>query len=182
MSPVRRSARQWLLLTHVVLSVGWLGAGAGNLVIAVTAATTTSPVTRQVCYELINVLDFALVIPLAFGSLASGVLISLATKWGLTRHWWVLIKLVLTLAVIIFSTFGVGVWVEQSIAATAITDAVNPAATPLVAGASANIGAFLFMTWLSIVKPWPRTPWTRRRAFGSTSPTKSRDEIARRRP
>lgn len=161
MSPVRRSARQWLLLTHVVLSVGWLGAGAGNLVIAITAETTTSPVTRRVCYDLINVLDFALVIPLAFGSLASGALISLATKWGLTRHWWVLTKLVLTVAVIVFSTFGVGVWVEQSIAATATTDALSPVATPLVLGASANIVSFLFMTWASIAKPWPRTPWAR---------------------
>lgn len=160
MISVRRTTRQWLLLFHVVFSVGWLGAGAGNLVIAVEAAVTGSPVAARVCYDLINRLDFALVIPLAFGSLGSGFLISLATKWGLTRYWWVLVKLGLTVAVIVFSTFGVGVWVEQSISATADLDSASPVAVPLVVGASGNILAFLFMTWASITKPWPRTPWS----------------------
>lgn len=162
MSPVRKTARQGLLLLHVVFSVGWLGAGAGNLVIAVEAAMTASPITRRVCYDLIDRLDFALVIPLAFGSLGSGLLISVATKWGLTRYWWVLVKLALTVAVIVFSTFGVGVWVEQSIAATSTLDGASPVATPLVVGAAGNIAAFLFMTWASITKPWPKTPWSTR--------------------
>jgi hypothetical protein len=30
----------------------------------------------------------------------------------------------------------------------------------LVVGAGGNIVAFLFMTWLSITKPWPKTPWS----------------------
>jgi hypothetical protein len=165
-SPVRKTARQWLLLLHVVFSVGWLGAGAGNLVIAVEAAITASPTIRTVCYDLIDRLDFALVIPLAFGSLGSGLLISVATRWGLARYWWVLVKLTLTVAVIVFSTFGVGVWVEQSIAATSTLDSASPVATPLVVGASGNIAAFLFMTWASITKPWPKTPWS--------TPTRSR--------
>jgi len=164
MRPARKPVRQWLLLLHVVLSVGWLGARAGNLVIAVDAARTASPDVRRVCYELVDRLDFALVIPLAFRSLASGVLISVATKWGLVR----LAKLALTLAVIAFSTFGLGVWVETSVAATARSDAASPAAVALVVGAAGNIVVFLFMTWASITKPWPRTPWFIRR--GSDRP------------
>jgi hypothetical protein len=158
--PVRKAARQWLLFVHVVVSVGWMGAGAANVVLAVTAAMSSTGETRRVCYQLINRLDFALVIPLAFGTLASGLLISLATKWGLFRYWWVLVKLILTSAVIIFSTFGVGVWVEESIAATTVGTATSPVATTLIAGAAANIICFLFMTWVSIAKPWPKTPWT----------------------
>lgn len=178
MSPLRKRARQWVLLSHVVLSVGWLGAGAANLVLAVTAATTSSPTSRRVSYELINRLDFALVIPLAFGSLASGVLISVVTPWGLIRHWWVLVKLALTVVVIVFSTFGVGVWVEQSIAATATSDLPSPTAFWLVAGAAANVAAFLFMTWASIAKPWPKTPWARlrRRAVKQGRPSARRKD------
>ena len=37
MRPVRRTARQWLLLLHVVCSLGWMGAGAANLVLEVVA-------------------------------------------------------------------------------------------------------------------------------------------------
>ena len=160
-----RPVRQWLLLAHVVASLGWLGSGAANLVLAVTALTTGAPDLSRACYQLINRLDFALVIPLAFAALATGLLSSLATKWGLLRHWWVLVKFALTIAVIVFSTFGVGVWVEQNMTATS-TGQLGPTRTDpvaehaLVVGAAANIVAFLFMTWASIRKPWPRTPWT----------------------
>jgi uncharacterized membrane protein len=158
---IRRRARQWLLLTHVICSLGWMGAGATNLVLAITALRSGDAVLRSSCYQLINIIDFSLVIPLAFSALASGVIISLATKWRLLRHWWVLVKLLLTVAVIVFSTVGVGVWVEQSMAATTSSAPTSsPVALDLVVGAGANIAAFLFMTWASITKPWPKTPWT----------------------
>lgn len=156
---VRRRGRQWLLFAHVVLSIGWLGAGAANVVLAVTAARTTDGEIQRACYRLIHVLDLALVIPLAFGALASGVLISLATKWGLWRYWWVIVKFALTVAVIVFSTFGVGAWVEQSIASTSIRGTESPVALQLILGALTNLAAFLFMTWASIAKPWPKTRW-----------------------
>lgn len=160
MAPVKKATRQWLLFAHIVLSVGWMGAGGANVVLAATAALTSSVEKRRVCYQLINTIDFALVIPMAFGSLASGILISLATKWRLLRYWWVLVKFALTLAVIAFSTFGVGVWVEKSIAITIDSQHPSPYAIPLVVGATVNIVSFLFMTWASISKPWTKTPWT----------------------
>jgi len=167
-TPVRRTARQWLLFVHVVVSLGWMGGGAANVVLAVTAVSTGSAEVQRVCYYLINRIDFALVIPLAFGALASGVVISLATKWGLFRYWWVLTKLALTLGVIVFSIFWVGVWVEESVLATASAAPANPAARPLIYGAGANIVAFLFMTWASIVKPWGKAPWSAVRGGGTS--------------
>lgn len=161
MSPVKKRPRQWLLLAHVVLSLGWMGAGAANVVLAATAAATPDGQLRRACYLLIDQIDFALVIPLAFSALASGLIISFATKWRLLRHWWVLVKLVLTVTVIVFSTFGVGVWVEQSITATGNDPfSSSPVAGRLIVGAGLNILAFVFMSWVSITKPWPKTPWT----------------------
>ncbi len=89
---VGRRTRQVLVFLHVAISVGWLGAGAANVVLAFTAASGVSPEIRRSSYYLINEIDFALVIPLAFGTLASGVLLSLVTKWGLVRYRWVLMK------------------------------------------------------------------------------------------
>jgi hypothetical protein len=155
---IGRRTRQLLVFLHVVISVGWLGAGAANVVLAFTAAASISPEIRRSSYYLINEIDFALVIPLAFGTLASGVLLSLVTKWGLVRYRWVLVKLVLTLVVIGYSTFGVGVWVEVSMHATAVPSlGGSPVADRLAWGATANIVAFLFMTWISFTKPWGLT-------------------------
>ena len=73
------------------------------------------------------------------------------------QYWWVLVKLVLPVAVIVFSTFFVGVWVEESIAAGL---APSPVARALAIGPLASVVAFLLMTWASVAKPWGRTPWS----------------------
>lgn len=157
-----KRVRQVLVFLHVTSSLGWTGAGAANVVLAITGATTSSAEVRRVSYGLIDRIDVALVIPLAFITLSGGVLISLATPWGLVRHWWVLVKLVLTVAVIVFSTFGIGVWVYESMDASA-AGGTSPVAMRLVQGAGANIVAFVFMSFVSFVKPWGTTPWARSR-------------------
>ncbi|MGI5130968.1 hypothetical protein ACQEVB_29475 [Pseudonocardia sp. CA-107938] len=176
-SMVGKRTRQVLVFVHVVVSLGWMGAGAANVVLAMTAGYTGSADVRRVCYLMIDRIDQFLVIPGAFAALASGVLLSVVTPWGLARYWWVLVKLVLTVAVILYSTFGLGVWVIESIEATAAGAPESTVAGPLAYGATLNLVAFLFMTWASIAKPWGTTPWTRRtpaarrtRAAPSTSP------------
>ncbi|RZT86072.1 putative integral membrane protein DUF2269 [Pseudonocardia sediminis] len=160
---VGKKTRQLLVFVHVAVSVGWMGAGAANVVLALTAGYSPDPVLRLACYQLIDRIDWWLVIPLAFATLVSGVVVSVASPWGLSRYWWVLTKLVLTVAVIVYSTFLIGVWVEESIAAVAAGAPESPVAGQLAYGAGLNIVAFLFMTWASVAKPWGRTPWGRER-------------------
>lgn len=42
-----------------------------------------------------------IILPLVFASLLVGIVQSLGTPWGLFRHWWVLLKLLLTVFAII---------------------------------------------------------------------------------
>lgn len=164
--PGKRS-RQLLVFVHVVVSVGWMGAGAANVVVAATATSTASAWTRAVSYQLIERIDTYLIIPLAFATLISGLIVSWATPWGLTRYWWVLAKLLLTVAIIAFSTFGLGVWLQESIQATSGSVGRSAVGAYLVYGAGLNIVAFLFVTWLSVAKPWGRTPWAKRSRQGA---------------
>lgn len=170
-SRVGRRTRRVLVFVHVVVSLGWMGAGAANVVLAGTALTSPLGLAHA-CYVLIDRIDVFLVVPGAFLALGTGVVLGLVTPWGLARHWWVLVKLVLTVAVILFSTFGVGLWVLESIEATAAgAPHPGPLAAPLVWGGATNLAAFLLMTWASVAKPWGTTPWTRRPA---RSPRSSR--------
>lgn len=155
---VGKRVRQWLVFVHVAVSVGWMGAGAANVVLA-GVALGADPATAAAAYRFVDVVDWWLVIPLAFAALVSGVVVALVSPWGLTRYWWVLVKLVLTVAVIVWSTLAVGVWVEQSVVAFAAGDSTSPVGRALVTGAALNIAAFLFMTWASVATPWGRTPW-----------------------
>lgn len=160
---VGKRTRQLFVFVHIAVSVGWMGAGAANVVLAMTAGYTSAVEIRRVCYFMMDQVDLYVIIPLAFAALISGLLLCWVTPWGLARYWWVLVKLLLTVAVIVYSTFGVGVWVEESIDVTTAGGQESDVAGQLAYGAAVNIVAFLFMTWASVAKPWGTTPWTRSR-------------------
>lgn len=89
-------ARKTALVAHVVTSVGWLGAVAAFLVLAVTAVRTSDPAVARALYVAMDVLGVAVLVPLSVASFASGLLQSLGTPWGLLRHWWVIVKLAIS--------------------------------------------------------------------------------------
>jgi len=51
-----------------------------------------------------NSIDWFVIVPLAYLALATGLVMSLATPWGLFRHWWVVFSLLLTLAAVFVLT------------------------------------------------------------------------------
>jgi hypothetical protein len=91
--------RKLVLLTHVVASVGWIGAVAAYLALVIAALTSDSAETVQGAFIAMELVYFALV-PLAATALITGLTQSLGSSWGLFRHYWVVIKLVLTVVAI----------------------------------------------------------------------------------
>ncbi len=90
------AARKVALVGHVISSAGWLGAVAAFLALAVVALHTADATTSQALYVAMEILGKAVLLPLAFASLLTGLLQALGTSWGLFRHWWVIVKLALT--------------------------------------------------------------------------------------
>ncbi len=98
MTKPRRLAPPWrklLLVVHVATSVGLLGTDGTVLFLAVQGATGVEPAA---VYPAAQGIGEVLLVPLALLSLLSGITLGLLTRWGLVRHWWVLLKLVLTTA------------------------------------------------------------------------------------
>jgi hypothetical protein len=94
MSPPLRRA---LLTAHVFASVGWGGAVLIYLALGVAAVTTTDTTLVRGVYMAMDWAAWVVLVPLAVASLVTGVVQSLATKWGLLRHYWVIFKLAITL-------------------------------------------------------------------------------------
>lgn len=95
---VRRAA----LALHLSVSVGWIGAVAAYLALDITASTASDPDRLRAAYVGMQTIACDVILPLAVASLITGLLMSLGTRWGLFRHYWVLISLVLTaLAVVV---------------------------------------------------------------------------------
>jgi hypothetical protein len=89
--------RKFLLTLHVMSSLGWAGAVAVFVVIDIAALTGSDPQLGRVLWLALQAAVWSLLVPLAFASLLTGVVLALGTAWGLFRHYWVLFKLVLTL-------------------------------------------------------------------------------------
>lgn len=93
---VRSSARKALLATHVLASVGWIGAVLIYLALGIAAVTSSDATLVRAAYVAMDWAAWVVLVPLAVASLVTGVVQSLVTKWGLVRHYWVIFKLVIT--------------------------------------------------------------------------------------
>jgi hypothetical protein len=89
--------RKFALAAHLTVSVGWIGAVAAYMALDVAAATSQDAQTLRAAYLAMEVIARSVIVPLAFAALLSGLVMSLGTKWGLFRHYWVLISLLLTI-------------------------------------------------------------------------------------
>ena len=104
--------RTLALTVHVTSSVGWLGAVAAFLGIAVVGLTSPDPLTVRAAYLVMEPAAWLVLLPLAVASLLTGLVQSVGSRWGLFRHYWVLFKLVINVlaAVVLLMympTFGV---------------------------------------------------------------------------
>lgn len=100
--PMMTSWQRKLALTaHVSVSVGWLGAVMAFLALAIAGVTSQQAQTVRAAYLAMGLLVSYVIVPLAFTALLTGLVSALGTKWGLLRHYWVLLKLLLTIVAIV---------------------------------------------------------------------------------
>jgi hypothetical protein len=90
-----RGARTSLLTAHVITAVGLLGVDVAALALEIAGWRNADPV---MIYPAVSLLVRWLLIPLAILSWLTGVALGLLTPWGLLRHWWVTLKLVINTA------------------------------------------------------------------------------------
>ena len=88
--------RRFTFTTHVTSSVGWVGAVLVFLALAAIGLTSQDETTVRGAYLLMAPAAWFVLVPLAHAALVSGIALSLGTPWGLVRHYWVALKLVIT--------------------------------------------------------------------------------------
>lgn len=160
-----RGRRKLVLTLHVITSVGWLGAAIAMTILLVAGLVTRNPALRHSAFTFMHVDDLAIMIPLGYLALITGVLLSVGTTWGLLKHWWIVTKLVLTVAVLVFAGVFTSGWVLEAVARTA----ENPMADlgVLAVQLAVNFAAFNIVFWtttiISIYKPWGPTPRGKRK-------------------
>jgi hypothetical protein len=76
--PIRKVA----LVAHVTTSVGWFGAVAAFLALAIAGVTTRDAEIVRAAYLAMHLTTWFVIIPFGVASLITGVIDSLGTTWG----------------------------------------------------------------------------------------------------
>jgi hypothetical protein len=156
--------RKLAFTAHVASSVGWLGAVAAFLALAVVGLTSQDAQTVRGAYLVMEPAAWFVLVPLAFASLLTGIVQSLGTTWGLFRHYWVLAKLLInvlatTVLLIYMETFSF----MAAVAADPTADLrVVRNASPMLHAALALL-LLLVAAILAVYKPRGVTPYGRRK-------------------
>lgn len=143
--------RKLVLSIHLTVSVGWIGAAAAYLALDVATVATSDPQILRAAYIGMNLIVRAVIVPLAITTLASGVVVSLTTRWGLFRHYWVVISLALTVVATVVLLFE-----TQTVSALAAAAANPEQLTELDSTLVHSIGGVLILTAvlvLNVYKP-----------------------------
>lgn len=156
--------RKLALAAHVTVSVGWLGAVAAFLALAVVGLTSRDAQTVRGAYLVMEPAAWFVLLPLAFASLLTGVVQALGTTWGLLRHYWVLFKLLINLlATIVLLMYMETFRVLADVAGDRRADLGDVrTASPLLHAAAALL-LLLVATTLAVYKPRGLTPYGRRK-------------------
>lgn len=153
------AVRKLALTTHVTSAVGWLGAAASFLALAVAAGSAYDPRLLRGLYLAMWVTGWYVIVPLCLASLLTGLVMSLGTKWGLFRHYWVTVKFLLTIiSTLVLLGFTQTLSYMGAAAAdptASITELSNLSQSP-VSHSAGGLMVLLVNTVLSVYKPWGR--------------------------
>jgi len=90
------AVRKLLLMVHVTASVGWIGALAVFLALALLSVLSQEHTVVSAAGIAMGAAAWLVILPLSLTAFASGVVQALGTPWGLVRNYWVVFKLLLT--------------------------------------------------------------------------------------
>jgi hypothetical protein len=166
--------RRLVLTAHITFSVGWLGAVAGFLVLAIAGLTSHDAEMVRGAYLAMDLLYRFIIVPVGLTALLIGLVQALGTQWGLFRHYWILVKFLLTVGAGFLMLLHVIAVLKAANRVSAAAPGTLPSAelgslgTQLVADSGLALLVLLATTALSVYKPWGMTRYGRRKQHDET--------------
>lgn len=174
MNIMKPSLRKFLLTAHIVSSVGWLGAVAAFLVLAVAGIFGQDAQRVRSAYLAMELIGWFVIVPCSLAALLTGIVQSLGTKWGLFRHYWILVKFLLTVVSILILFGFTRTLNELGNLATNTSlsvDRLRLLSQSPVLHSGGGLLVLLVATILSVYKPWGLTNYGRVKLHGGESQT-----------
>ena len=162
-----REMRRFVLLTHILSSVSWIGVDLVMGALSLRGLTTDDPHTLATAYGALAIFCVPLLLTLGLLTLTTGVVLGLGTRFGLVRYWWVVTKLVITVGFCVLILVALQPTLADAGTQTAVVDGTLPERLTdvrrnMIFPPIVSTSALLFASWLSVYKPWGVTPRGRR--------------------
>lgn len=148
-------------------TVGWLGAVAGFLALAIAGFASHDAQLVRASYLAMDLIARFVIVPLCFASLLTGLAQALGTPWGLFRHYWILAKLLLTLVatiVLLLKMQQIGYMAAAAAEAALSSSDFIGLRKSLMVHAGGGIAVLLAATTLAVYKPQGMT------RYGTSTP------------
>jgi hypothetical protein len=160
--------RKFVRTAHITFAVGWLGAIAGFLALAIAGLTSQDAHLGRAAYLAMKLITWYVIVPFSFVPLLlTGPLLSLGTPWGLFRHYWILAKLLINvLSTIILLVHLQPISYLSRVAAEGTwSSADRSLQIQMVVASAAAIVALLVATALAVYKPRGMTAYGWRKQY-----------------
>ena len=146
-----------MLTSHITFSVGWLGAVVVFLVLAITGLTSQDNQLARSSLIAMELSAWFVIVPFCLTSLFTGLVQAIGTKWGLFKHYWIVVKLFLTVGSTVLLllhmqpiSYLASVATDTSFSNSQYAEQI----INLISKAGAAIIVLLVITTISIYKPW----------------------------
>jgi hypothetical protein len=152
-------ARRIALIAHIVAAGAWIGIDVVLGVLVFTALLTGDTGTEALCYRALELFAVWPLIVAGVATLLTGIVLGLSTRYGLVRWWWVFVKLVMNVILVVLVVFllrpgiaDAATYGEALAAGERLDlDVGGLPFPPIVSGT-----ALVVATVLSVLKPWGR--------------------------
>jgi hypothetical protein len=154
------------MVLHAISGIGWMGVDIALFLLLWNARTTTNAIEAITAYTAVSLIVPTAVPPLCLGVLATGLLLGWGTPWGILRHWWVFVKLLLAvvMTILVFRALVPAVQTMPALGNFATADAVRaklgPLGIQLMFPPAVSFVLLGIATVLSMFKPKGLTPWS----------------------
>lgn len=147
--------RKFVLSAHITVSVGWIGAVMAYIALDLWGARARDGEALRAAYLGMDLIARNVIVPLALASVLTGLVVSLATKWGLFRHYWVVISFVMTViatVVLLIETRTIGALAEIAADPTTSVEVLRALPSTLVHSIGGTV-VLLVVLVLNMYKP-----------------------------
>ena len=156
-----------MLTAHITFAVGWLGAVAGFLALSIAGLISQDAQTVRAAYLAMELITRFVIVPLSFAPLVTGPILSLGTPWGLFRHYWIIVKLVITILSTLILLIHIQPidYLSEAAAKGTLSNADLDLQVQMVIASALALIALLVNTFLAVYKPQGMTHYGWRKQY-----------------